>query len=85
MEMLKVLMEILGLETQVTLTFSYQKNPTNVLDLREKITPKLTFNEFTFRPYYQVFEVKYGFTPGLSILDLIFNMGEEAGEILSGI
>lgn len=85
MEMLKMLMAMLGLETPVILTSSYQKNATNILDLREKITPKLAFNSFTLKPYYQVFEVKYGFTPGLSILDLIFNMGEEAGEILSVI
>lgn len=83
MEMLMVLMEMLGLETPVTLTTSYQKNTTSFLDLREKITPKEAFTDLTFKPYYQVFGNKYGFTPGLSILDLIFNMGEEAGEILS--
>ena len=30
------------------------------------------------RPYYQVFAQKFGFTPGLSILDLLFNEGPEA-------
>lgn len=30
------------------------------------------------RPYYQVFAHKYGFTPGLSILDLLFNEGPDA-------
>lgn len=30
------------------------------------------------RPYYQVFAQKFGFTPGLSILDLLFNEGPDA-------
>lgn len=35
---------------------------------------------FQFRPipYYQVFQQKFGFTPHLSILDLLFNMGPES-------
>lgn len=33
-------------------------------------------------PYSQVFEFKYGFTNGLSILDLIFNLGPESISIL---
>lgn len=32
--------------------------------------------------YYQVWSDKYGFTPGLSILDLIFNMGPESPLVL---
>ena len=28
--------------------------------------------------YYQVFDYKHGFLPGLSIIDLLFNMGKEA-------
>lgn len=30
------------------------------------------------RPYYQVFQHKHGFLPGLSVIDLIFNMGNES-------
>ncbi|MDE7135508.1 MAG: WbqC family protein, partial [Muribaculaceae bacterium] len=32
--------------------------------------------------YYQVRKAKLGFIPGLSILDLIFNMGPEAAIVL---
>jgi hypothetical protein len=32
----------------------------------------------TFNPYYQVYQQKHGFLPNLSILDLLFNMGNEA-------
>ncbi len=30
------------------------------------------------RPYYQVYQRRHGFLPNLSILDLLFNMGNEA-------
>ena len=48
-------------------------------DWRERIDPKkpdtvlrdLGLN----RPYYQVFGGKFGFTPGLSVVDLLFNEG----------
>lgn len=30
------------------------------------------------RPYYQVFAQRHGFLPGLSIVDLLFNMGPES-------
>jgi hypothetical protein len=29
-------------------------------------------------PYYQLFAQKHGFTPNLSIIDLLFNMGPES-------
>lgn len=32
---------------------------------------------FAPAPYYQVFQNRFGFTPNLSILDLLFNMGPE--------
>jgi hypothetical protein len=28
-------------------------------------------------PYYQVFQQKFGFQPGMSVVDLLFNMGPE--------
>lgn len=51
-------------------------------DYREMIHPK---RENTIlrdlgleRPYWQVFRDKYGFVPGLSIMDLLFNEGPES-------
>ena len=34
--------------------------------------------DFSPRPYYQVYAQRFGFQPNLSILDLLFNMGNEA-------
>ncbi|MCM1504786.1 MAG: WbqC family protein [Muribaculum sp.] len=33
-------------------------------------------------PYYQIWASRFGFTPGLSVLDLIFNMGPESPLVL---
>lgn len=52
------------------------------LDLREVIHPKKNWREsdpnFISVPYYQVFDQKFGFQPNLSIVDLLFNMGNES-------
>lgn len=51
-------------------------------DLREVLSPKKDFKvfdpDFCSTPYYQVFDDKYGFTENLSIVDLLFNMGNES-------
>ncbi|NDW10843.1 WbqC family protein [Dysgonomonas sp. 520] len=55
-------------------------------DFRDTIHPKKDWqqldNEFISVPYYQVFEDRFGFTPNLSIADLLFNMGNESQIIL---
>ncbi len=55
-------------------------------DFREAIRPKHPLPDSDFQPqrYYQVFEQKHGFLPNLSILDLLFNMGNESVLYLYG-
>jgi hypothetical protein len=51
-------------------------------DLRKIYSPKrdyLKLFKFDIQPYYQVYSDKFGFIKELSILDLAFNMGNEAG------
>ena len=50
------------------------------LDFREVIRPKnpQPDPDFTPRKYYQVYQQKWGFQPNLSVLDLLFNMGNES-------
>lgn len=54
--------------------------PLDLNDFREVIRPKkpLLDADFTPKKYYQVYAEKFGFLPNLSILDLLFNMGNEA-------
>lgn len=72
-----------------TLSGSYIK-PSNFIakDLREVINPKKfdvsLYNNLNI-PYYQIFNHKFGFTPNLSIIDLLFNMGNESRIYLRNI
>ena len=48
----------------------------SINDLRNNFNPKKT-NDIPLKPYYQVFNEKFGFTPDLSIVDMLFNCGNE--------
>ena len=56
-------------------------------DLRGIITPKPQKmrhpdREFITKPYLQVFSERHGFSPNLSVLDLLFCLGPEAAKVL---
>ena len=57
-----------------------RKEVQSIVDFREAIRPKkpLPDAEFESKRYYQVYEQKFGFQPNMSILDLLFNEGNEA-------
>lgn len=76
MELMRVVMELIGLKTEVSLTDDYLTE-TSPLDLREAFSPK-TESTLPLRPYYQVFDQKFGFVRDMSVLDLLFNMGPES-------
>lgn len=81
--LLKKVMELTGIEREFELTGRFDLQPENVLDLRHEITPKKAFTQSSLPEYYQVFREKHGFIPGLSIIDLLFNMGTETADILN--
>ena len=73
--------ELLDIEQRMKRTTNYQPaGNAGMADFRETIRPKHPLHdpEFTPRRYYQVFEQKHGFMPNLSILDLLFNEGNES-------
>ena len=76
------MLKLLGLRCRVSFTGDYlQEYGPDVLDLRDAIHPKKTVPEMfrnRFKSYYQVFSEKFGFIPGLSALDLLFNEGPNA-------
>ena len=45
-------------------------------------TFQFSFFNFHFPPYPQVFDTRFGFLPNLSAIDLLFNLGPEAKQIL---
>ncbi|GHU63993.1 hypothetical protein FACS1894123_07950 [Bacteroidia bacterium] len=75
---------LLDISPAISYSSSYIINPQVCeLDLRETIHPKKESFIRNFKPYYQVFENKFGFQKNLSIIDLLFNMGTEAVLVLS--
>lgn len=74
-ELLMLLIKLLKLKKTLVFTTSYEKAYDDVQDLRESIHPKKTDNEKILKPYFQVFQPKYGFISNLSIVDLLFNQG----------
>ena len=69
--------ELTDIQPRVDYTAIYQ--PMHDHDFRDVIHAKrpLPDADFLPRPYWQVFQHRYGFQPNLSILDLLFCMGPE--------
>ncbi len=86
------LCELLDIEPELRLTTEYGVDGVNGVDgvdgkedlvendYRNAIRPKHPLPDASFepKPYYQVYQQKLGFLPNLSVLDLLFNMGNEA-------
>ena len=77
--------ELLDIHPHIELTSSYQNSlpigeGLGEADFRIVIHPKhpQEDSDFSPKPYYQVYKERFGFLPNLSILDLLFNMGNEA-------
>jgi hypothetical protein len=81
--LMKVILELIGIEKKINYTEDFLKEPHDILDYRWKITPKKPYSDFQTNEYYQSFNEKHGFIPGLSIIDLLFNLGPETGEYLT--
>ena len=86
MDIMNKVCELLDIHPYVSLTNTYLPTPITQhpspipTDFREAIHPKhpLPDAEFTPRPYYQQYVPRHGFQSNLSILDLLFNEGNEA-------
>jgi hypothetical protein len=76
-EILQCVLQVLKIKSRVTVTDNYCKQPSNVSDLRNLFGSKHPDIPIDNHRYTQVFESRHGFIPGLSILDLLFNLGPE--------
>lgn len=75
----------LKVQCRLTHTADYQPEGGEAGDLRNRFTPKKPFPTEGMRPYYQVFADRLPFTPNLSVMDLLMNIGPEAKKYLETI
>lgn len=72
------ILELLEIEKQIEYIDKFELIvDSSILDVRNLIHPKKE-SLINLKPYYQVFDQKQGFIPNLSIIDLLFNMGNES-------
>jgi hypothetical protein len=81
MGLTRKLCELTGLACTLQPTESYGDHPATA-DYRQRFKISKDPQLFEQSPYLQVFNDKHGFVPNLSVLDLLFNLGPEAGSYL---
>ena len=88
LKQLQLILKLLKQPISINFTTQYQKQINNVIDLRQTIHPKINFStdglvqKSLNTPYYQTFETKFNFTPNLTILDALFNIGLNTYKLL---
>lgn len=77
LQTMKWICELLHIETNWNEAIEYTANP----EATYLVTAKKDYKEL-LPPYMQVFQEKHGFTPHLSALDLLFNLGPSSRDYL---
>jgi hypothetical protein len=80
-QFLQLLLKLLKINIPISYTETYEAEYPALTDMRDAISPKKE-NGIAQKPYFQVFEERYGFIKNLSIVDLLFNQGPQAGGYL---
>jgi hypothetical protein len=81
MELTRAVLNILKVKNTISYTTEFKPIDSMENDFRYKIAPKKE-SQYQAKKYIQVFNNVNGFIPGLTILDLIFNMGPDSGNYL---
>jgi hypothetical protein len=75
-DLLKTLVKMAGIESRILYTIDFVSIGKQENDFRYTISPKRE-SDYNAKEYIQVFRDRKGFVPGLSIVDLLFNVGPE--------
>jgi hypothetical protein len=84
LKIMEYFLNALKIRNDIGFTSEYKLSYADSVDARNTILPKnFQHNVLNWKPKYpQVFEEKWGFQANLSILDLLFNEGPNAGNLL---
>ncbi len=81
-----LILQEIGVEKDIKLSNSFEKNIVNCIDFRINLNPKKKdkkiLPEIKYPVYNQVFDSKHGFKKNLSIIDLLFNKGPDTLEYI---
>ncbi len=80
--LLKLMLKWLDINCEIKYTTEFKPQYVHLNDYREVLHPKKGWHTKNCKSYPQCFDHKYGFRPGLSILDLLFNLGPESSLFL---
>jgi len=75
-ELLLLIAQMLDIKLNISQTSVF--SPVYNNDFREALTSRKAITDLPLKPYYQVFKHKNGFMENMSVVDLLFNMGQEA-------
>lgn len=84
-ELNQEILKLLKLKPNYSFSKEYLRSYPDADDFRDIISPKESLSidtQFTPNTYMQVFEPRHGFLPNLSVIDLLFNEGSKALEII---
>jgi hypothetical protein len=83
MKIMRTVCDLMKIPFRVQESYEYIYSGEGVIDLRNSLHPKIHPLHTDVSPHYtQVFADRWGFKPNLSILDLLFNTGPEAKNLL---
>jgi hypothetical protein len=85
-EALAAVTDAIGITTEIAFTAEFMPEGTVPEDYRYLISPKQPspVESYHDRAYMQVFAERFGFVPGLSIIDVLLNNGPGTGALLLG-
>ena len=82
MQIMHTVCSLIKIPFRVRESHEYIHSGAGIIDLRNSIHPKIHQKNYISPNYNQVFSDRWGFKPNLSILDLLFNTGPEAKDLL---
>lgn len=82
---LQLVLRLLKTTKNISFAQNWERRPSDSLDLRMHFSHADYRIKYDYPAYYQVFSDRFGFLVGMSVLDLIFNLGPKSLDFLMNI